>query len=556
MKKFLSLAFICLISFSFILTGCNLFPTNQANYLSAPIVTFQTAEGENIKIDKEDLITAFNSYGAELVNSYGYSIQDAIDATIEVLINREVMLLEAERTITLGNGDLNEIWDDAYDTIISNLSTYEELVIEQWKLNVPSTLDEEEESETAYTPYKPQAEIDLQDGKYVIKLLNTNTSTDQNVDLYYNEGEEITSLVKTVNDRLNNSANKDVLTEAKRQYVEALKESEEGRNLSTNSDEVFAREVERIYEAVKDNKYIELYSEKLQGDNDISNITLSQVLRKLTADMLSSYTKYTLNATQFDTDMLDSRENVDYVVNNNYFYVNHILLKYDESSTTYLDELETLYKNGTISEKAYNDALEVEAEKIKATNIQTGKETNLSPMDIYNELVGLMTGKSDEAKTQIFKDYIYTYNEDTGNMNADYCYVIGKDSSRMVDTFTETSRKLWDNGKGEYGAIDYCVSEYGVHIIFYAGPVTNAFTISDPDNFNLNTDNMDELTEIVNTLKNTYLNAFNNKKLFDKVYEELATDSYTIFETMNLDVLKKEIKNLTIHISNYQDLLG
>lgn len=556
MKKFLSLAFICLISFSFILTGCNLFPTNQANYLSAPIVTFQTAEGENIKIDKEDLITAFNSYGAELVNSYGYSIQDAIDATIEVLINREVMLLEAERTITLGNGDLNEIWDDAYDTIISNLSTYEELVIEQWKLNVPSTLDEEEESETAYTPYKPQAEIDLQDGKYVIKLLNTNTSTDQNVDLYYNEGEEITSLVKTVNDRLNNSTNKDVLTEAKRQYVEALKESEEGRNLSTNSDEVFAREVERIYEAVKDNKYIELYSEKLQGDNDISNITLSQVLRKLTADMLSSYTKYTLNATQFDTDMLDSRENVDYVVNNNYFYVNHILLKYDESSTTYLDELETLYKNGTISEKAYNDALEVEAEKIKATNIQTGKETNLSPMDIYNELVGLMTGKSDEAKTQIFKDYIYTYNEDTGNMNADYCYVIGKDSSRMVDTFTETSRKLWDNGKGEYGAIDYCVSEYGVHIIFYAGPVTNAFTISDPDNFNLNTDNIDELTEIVNTLKNTYLNAFNNKTLFDKVYEELATDSYTIFETMNLDVLKKEIKNLTIHISNYQDLLG
>ena len=542
MKKFLSLAFICLISFSFILTGCNLFPTNQANYLSAPIVTFQTAEGENIKIDKEDLITAFNSYGAELVNSYGYSIQDAIDATIEVLINREVMLLEAERTITLGNGDLNEIWDDAYDTIISNLSTYEELVIEQWKLNVPSTLDEEEESETAYTPYKPQAEIVLQDGKYVIKLLNTNTSTDQNVDLYYNEGEEITSLVKTVNDRLNNSANKDVLTEAKRQYVEALKESEEGRNLSTNSDEVFAREVERIYEAVKDNKYIELYSEKLQGDNDISNITLSQVLRKLTADMLSSYTKYTLNATQFDTDMLDSRENVDYVVNNNYFYVNHILLKYDESSTTYLDELETLYKNGTISEKAYNDALEVEAEKIKATNIQTGKETNLSPMDIYDELVGLMTGKSDEAKTQIFKDHIYTYNEDTGNMNADYCYVIGKDSSRMVDTFTETSRKLWDNGKGEYGAIDYCVSEYGVHIIFYAGPVTNAFTISDPDNFNLNTDNMDELTEIVNTLKNTYLNAFNNKTLFDKVYEELATDSYTIFETMNLDVLKKEAK--------------
>ena len=556
MKKFLTLAFICLISFSFVLTGCNLFPTNQANYLNAPIVTFQTADGEDVKITKEDLITAFSSYGAQLVNSYGYSMQDAIDATIEVLTNREVMLVAAKNSITFGNGDLNAIWDDAYDTIISNLSSYEELVIEQWKLNIPSTLDEEEESTTEYTPYDKQAEIVLQDGKYVIKLLDTNTSVDQNVDLYYDEGKEVDSLIETVNNRINSSANKDVLTEAKRQYIEALKATEEGRGLSTNNDEVFKREVERIYEVVTENKYIELYSEQLQGDNDISNISVSQVLRKLTSDMISSYTKYTLNSSQFSTDILSSREDVDYIINNDYFYVNHILLQYDDETTAYIDELEAKLNNGTITEKAYNDALEAEADKIKAKNIQTGEATSYSPTDIYNQLTSEMTGVSDDKKTQIFKDYIYTYNEDTGNMNADYCYVIGKNDSQMVDSFTETSRELWDNGNGEYGSIGYCVSEYGVHIIFYAGPVTNAFTISDPDNFNLDTANFDELTEIVNTIQNTYLNVFNNKTLFDKIYEELATDTYSIFETMNLDVLKKDIKNLTIHISNYQDLLG
>ena len=556
MKKFLTLAFICLISFSFVLTGCNLFPTNQAKYLSAPIVTFETADGEQITIDKEDLLTAFNSYGSQLVNSYGYSIQEAIDATIEVLINREVMLDAAKKSITFGNGDLNEIWDEAYDTLISNLSSYEEQVIDQWKLNIPSTLEEEEESTTEYTPYKKQAEIVLQDGKYVIKLLDTNTSVDQDVELYYEEGKEIESLIETVNNKINNSANKDVLTEAKRQYIEALKTSEEGQGLSTNNDEVFKREVERVYEVVTENKYVEIYSDQIRGDNDISNISVSQVLRKLTADMLSSYTKYTLSPSQFDTDILENRADVDYVINNNYFYVNHILLKYDDETTAYIEDLEKALNNGTITKKQYETALEAEADKIKAKNIQTGETTSYSPTDIYNQLTSAMTGVSDDKKTEIFKDYIYTYNEDTGNMNAEYCYVIGKDNSQMVESFTEVSRELWDNGNGEYGSIGYCISEYGVHIIFYAGPVTNAFSISNPDNFNLDTSNLEELSEIVNTIQNTYLNEFNNKTLFDKVYEELATDNYSIFETMNLDVLKKDIKNLTTHISNYQDLLG
>ncbi len=556
MKKFLTLAFICLISFSFVLTGCNLFPTNQAKYLSAPIVTFETADGEQITIDKEDLLTAFNSYGSQLVNSYGYSIQEAIDATIEVLINREVMLDAAKKSITFGNGDLNEIWDEAYDTLISNLSSYEEQVIDQWKLNIPSTLEEEEESTTEYTPYKNQAEIVLQDGKYVVKLLDTNTSVDQDVELYYEEGKEIESLIETVNNKINNSANKDVLTEAKRQYIEALKTSEEGQGLSTNNDEVFKREVERVYEVVTENKYVEIYSDQIRGDNDISNISVSQVLRKLTADMLSSYTKYTLSPSQFDTDILENRADVDYVINNNYFYVNHILLKYDDETTAYIEDLEKALNNGTITKKQYETALEAEADKIKAKNIQTGETTSYSPTDIYNQLTSEMTGVSDDKKTEIFKDYIYTYNEDTGNMNAEYCYVIGKDNSQMVESFTEVSRELWDNGNGEYGSIGYCISEHGVHIIFYAGPVTNAFSISNPDNFNLDTSNLEELSEIVNTIQNTYLNEFNNKTLFDKVYEELATDNYSIFETMNLDVLKKDIKNLTTHISNYQDLLG
>ena len=69
MKKIFVLAFVCLISFSFILTGCNLFPRNQANYLNAPIITFKTDDEKNITVTKKELLSAFNSYGSTL--AYG-----------------------------------------------------------------------------------------------------------------------------------------------------------------------------------------------------------------------------------------------------------------------------------------------------------------------------------------------------------------------------------------------------------------------------------------------------------------------------------------------------
>lgn len=556
MKKIIMMAMIMVLGMSMFLTGCNLFPSNQAKYLSAPVVTIELQDKTKITIEKRDLINAYNNYGAQLINNYNYTTEKAVDATIDVLINRELMLHAAKGEVTLGNGDLNDIWTQTYDAVISNLAEYEQTVIKNWKLKDGATLttDEEEDSKE-YKPYEKLADIELRDGQYVIVLKDTNTKVDQNVELYYGDGKEISSVIDAVNNVIANSANKDVLTEAKREYIETLKSNEEGQNLSTKAEEVFEREVKRIRENIEDNKYLEIYEDTIKGDNDVSYITVKQVLKKLSSKMLASYSKYTLDHDAYNTAMLESFKDVNYAVDNNYFFVNHILLKYDETSTTQVANLKTAYKNGTITKKQYDDSLAIEADKIRAKNIVTGEETELNPTQLYNLIQNQLTGVASDKKTEIFKDYIYKYNEDTGNMNADYCYIIGKDDSKMVETFTNVSRELWDNGNGEYGSIGYAISEYGVHIIFYAGEVSNLFTITDPDSFDLYSENQAELADVVNKITTKKLNEFNNKTVFDLVYEELAKDNYSIFENMNMDVLKKDTK-ITKIVSNYKDMLN
>ena len=550
------MAMIMVLGMSMFLTGCNLFPLNQDKYLSAPVVTIELQDKTKLTIEKRDLINAYNNYGAQLINNYNYTTEKAVDATIDVLINRELMLHAAKGAVTLGNGDLNDIWTQTYDAVISNLAEYEQTVIKNWKLKDEATLKTDDgEGDKEYKPYEKLADIELRDGQYVIVLKDTNTNVDQNVALYYADGKEVSSIIDAVNNVITNSSNKDVLIEAKREYIETLKSNEEGQNLSTKAEEVFEREVKRIRENIEDNKYLEIYEDSIKGDNDVSYITVKQVLKKLSSKMLASYSKYTLDHDAYNTAMLESFKDVNYAVDNNYFFVNHILLKYDETSSTQVTNLKAAYKNGTITKKQYEDSLKIEADKIRAKDIATGDATNLNPTQLYNLIQDQLTGVSSEKKTEIFKDYIYKYNEDTGNMNADYCYVIGKEDSKMVETFTNVSRELWDNGNGEYGSVGYAVSEYGVHIIFYAGEIFNLFTITDPNSFDLYSENNSELADVVNKITTKKLNEFNNKTVFDLVYEELAKDNYSIFENMNMDVLKKDTK-ITKIISNYKDMMN
>ena len=171
--------------------------------------------------------------------------------------------------------------------------------------------------------------------------------------------------------------------------------------------------------------------------------------------------------------------------------------------------------------------------------------------------VALSNATTKEAKDEAFKKLMYKYNEDGGIMNATYPYVIGENDSKMVENFTKASRKLNDNG--EYGAISGLVeSEYGLHIVYYMGKCENPYTIPVDNTINFrDTYIKDEGTSTeqvysdVLMLDEVKLNNLNNKTLFDLIYEGLANDNYSQFESMNLNTMKenyqievKVVKNL------------
>ena len=78
-KKF-SKFIICLcLMCSFVFAGCNLVQRNTDRYLNRTVATI----GNEITITKKDLITAYNSYGYQYVQNYGYTSEKALKTTFQ-----------------------------------------------------------------------------------------------------------------------------------------------------------------------------------------------------------------------------------------------------------------------------------------------------------------------------------------------------------------------------------------------------------------------------------------------------------------------------------------
>ncbi len=543
------------MTFAFVLSGCDLFPRNMSAYLNKSVCTITYENGDVEDITTKEYINAFNSYGYSLVQN-GSEYEDAANQTIEVLVNRYVLLHYAttNNLVTVDQDDEKEILDDVYTSLESNLDTYIDEVRNDWDITAPGTPDSDsDDKKVVYTPYVQKAEVDYE--TYRIKLLDTKdepqTTNFQNLDAV---------LEKFTSDAMEDDKTQNTLVrkEAYRRFISALKANEEGLGLSTDNASVLKRYTEDIYKTTRENFIITGLEDYYKTDDGYSTITVKQVLNRYKALMLQSKFSYEANAENYDKAMLESFDDVYYVVDDNYFFVSNLLVMFDDevvgpdglTQKGRYDNLETEYNNGYITYGEYQRraaqlAYQVVAkERDSEGNIIEGKTISIETM-LLNLQEELALQTTDEGKAKVFNDYLYRYGEDTGVENADYPYVIGTQTSQMVESFTDASRKL--NDEGVFGAISGIVpSEYGAHIIIYLGKVENLFTISDVSTFNLVDKDIEKLTE-------TKLSPLNNKTVFDKIFEQLSEDNYSIFENMNLNVLKNKCK-IVKHESVYMDL--
>lgn len=600
MKKKITGIFLCLLlSFAFILTGCDLFPRNMEQYLSKSVCTITYQDGKVLDITTEEYINAFNSYGASLVQN-GTEYKDAASQTVDVLVSRKVLLNYAQGIQSISSKveeNKKEFYDEVYTSLKSNLDSYITNVREDWDIQAPTTAEAEESTAVVYTPYEATAKVvkvvkvedeyleydidaELEDKnfEYKIKLLDVDDVQSTN----FKNLEEVVAAFKAYANPTDTTNNAKIKKEAYRRLLTVLKKNEQGLNLSKDYNEILQRYVQKLYTSAEENFYITSLEEYYKVSNEYSTISVKQVLDKYKALMLQSKYKYETDASAYDSAMLDSFKDVDYVVDDNYFFVSHILVQFnDEQQAEYDSIKDDAYLTEQVKQQKVKELVAqlnaktrnadgevVEGETISAAKLLENLQKDISKNDaklaeLNAQLQTLKNLPENEAnnaqiaqinqqiqtindqKAEVFKNYMYTYGEDPGTQNAEYMYIIGKESSKMVESFTEASRKL--NEQGTFGAITELVpSEYGVHIIFYAGKVENLFTINNAENFNLQEQDIEKLV-------NAKLSLFNNKTVFDKVFALLSDDGYSIFENMQLSILKKDLK-IEKHASVYENL--
>ncbi|MEG1500185.1 MAG: hypothetical protein RR400_03890, partial [Clostridia bacterium] len=338
MKKRASLLVGILLCMTAVLSGCSLFPINNDLYFSEIIATIDS----DIKIDREELLIAFSNYGETLINNYQMTKKEAMDKTLELVINKQIMLRKSRAEFgTLNEKETSKLWHDTYSAVNKNLQEFESKIIVEEGLKPTFPIEKEVDSKFIYKKHEKQATIGLDaKGEVVITLPK---EEDKLKDVVVIEGgaknfvQEITTA--------------SLSKKAKESYIRTLKKNEDGRTFkgtdAYSDDAVFSREIERIYENFEDNYFLEKLQDKLKNKNEISP---KDVAEKYRDNIMADYTKYLTNHSAYEEDMKSSSSkvvyNANYEENDNYFFVSHILVKFDKKTEELVKTLKTKKEQG------------------------------------------------------------------------------------------------------------------------------------------------------------------------------------------------------------------
>ncbi len=592
MKKKIASILILLIGCVSIFTGCNLFTTNDISTLNSIVATCG-----DYKITREELVSAYKSSGYQYNQYYGYSMEESIKKTIDDLINRKY-LLDYIKKQSQTNADLllteREISDVIYETweyVDSSLKSVAEQIEKELGIysKEAETTSSSSSTSNEFSGYQPYTTKFYQEnGMIYLKddLENQSSSkgpvfdgiTEQTA---YNTLHGYVIKLDSSNKTLEN------ITWAR--YVSILKKnmSYYGKNY-TNDQEVFNAHLDEIFnsnlEVAKLKKFQNLFESSygLQLDATTNKYYINQ---PTLAEMATNYGKiYSANKDVYNTaksknqnaktfyeSLTKNRENFLYYGEGEETLLTcvHILIKLSDDQKTNLSD----YKDDAYIQLNTDDVLDA----TKSTKVtmaterdpQTGEvvetKNQISVENLYKNLLSELSKVAKDENylssvLEVFNKYVYTYNVDPGIMNAKFDYVVGTSTSKMVDSFTQTVRSLYNNGVkdttsqeileqfpmgvGYAGAISKPVleenSDYsGYHIVLFTGTLKNV------DAQTVTAENIFE------KLANEKTSISYNQNLFEYIYEKSANIAYNKYESNLLASIKAKSY---YNENNYSDL--
>lgn len=550
MKKFTAIIICLLMVFACNLAGCATFSIDKEKYYNEVL-----AKVGNTNITRFDLLNAYNSYGKTYFGSDDET--SALNETLNMLIERESLYQYA-----LSQGDLykptefqvNEVVGKIFESLDSQMESYVEtaekiLGIENEDVEEETTSDDKTYLKSDYT-YKKRAEVYKDGDVYKVRYIyqEDETISDQLLETKYLQdyvNNDIVSAIKTA--YLVRLEEKEYPTNVERKAKQLLIDdlisyekyllNEDGKHYSKTFNDLLYRYIERNFESQIQSQYLEnIRTHYLKNETFDVEVLLdaykeaSEVAYELydEEDEIEDYkTAIKSIGTKGDTvlyhpDMTDGTK---------FGYFLHTLINFDEQQKTDIKNL----ANEPDEDKRQEEINKIVAlTKVQARNLDTGKveeETEFTTLaDIiteYNQISG-----SYEEKLDKFVNFMFKYTGDADStLVSGMPYVIGHNYSTdesysdMVAEFTAESVKLMENGvKGTMSNFsmdnigEMCVTEYGIHFIFYVGDVKEYDVDSSSySNAYIQDENIAGLEDL--NLYNKIINPLTEKTYFDMLFD-------------------------------------
>ena len=572
-KFILALTLVFVMAFN-VFAGCAFMGTNSQNYYNTVI-----AKVGDVEITKSELVNAYNSYGYDYVQSSGYSVEEALDAIVDQLVNREVLVKYISdnyasifNTTDLEPWEKGQIWQTTFDYVNeSELLDYinnirKDQGMEEIKVSESDTTT----TTTTYTrdAYNRQIHIeyDIADGS-ITKITRAETQHDESIrhtidDFkfeYYGDSSE---------------KEKNINKLAIQQFYTALrvnyKNKHNVKTVNLSDQELLNDHLNDLYDNNRKSYIITKFQENYE---DSKEITFDAILTKVKETIKLNAQKYgdEANKSSYISAVQKDASTIYYhPYQNELVYVTHILIKYDKDDTNYnlRDVLKGKLDSGELTQEEYEQAMSDtalgnECKVYKYENGVMGDEpTDMNANDLYAMIDNeLSTITNEKERLNKFIDFAYEYNQDTGMFSSEYFYTVQLDTTyadTMVAEFADLSRKLYnEKGVGSYGI---CFTDYGAHIVYIAGLVENLI-VDNAEDTTLDTITIDQLRNI-EIPTNRYLSgekAFNPnsepyKTMLDVFAEKVNSSDYnTTYITEKIKEMKNALNEQGIKITTYKN---
>lgn len=580
MKK-ISAIIICLLMFITCgLAGCASFYEDPNKYYSDVLATVG-----NTNITRFDVIQAYNSYGySYYVSQLGKSEQDAINETLDLLIERESLYLYAKDheelykpTAYQMNEMINTMFDSFDSTINSYISTAKSL------LNI-ETSDSTTETDSSESKK-------IEDYLYTKRAEIKHKTVDGKVEYYisYNTEKEPTEYEKVLEDKyLNLTTNEDIVKAIKDKYMEHLDNKlqneykQDATNIknkaialftkdllngekylnenSTDNESLIYRYVKRNYESQLKSLYLTNVQEYYLENEQLS---INELTERFKTMIEVGYISYNSDSSSYKSAMKGIGTKGDTIIyhptledGTQFGYFIHTLISFSDIQKTKIEAYNSLLETEK-DQTVYNSIIaETTAHPRDAETGIVDETITVSLQDIISEYNNIKSIPNYDEKLAKFIEFMFKYTGDSSTLSSGMPYVIGSyneangetysTNSSMVKEFTDEAISLMkDNNIGNMSNIDLsdtasmCISTYGIHLLFYVNNV-NAYDIPYSERSSVYFKDDTSLSDDLYNLYYKTINPLTNETYFDMLFDLVYPSSSDSIYTSNTAYSKQE----------------